>query len=67
MTLKYSSVASRKLVMQLIMENIEFSKRSLYLQEIISLSKANDILNKMLLNFFEQPVKKVSLRSLCNN
>ncbi|MDP4263572.1 MAG: hypothetical protein Q8941_13680 [Bacteroidota bacterium] len=51
----YSSKATRKLIFQFIMENIDYQKRCLYLQEIISLGKVNDVWRRALSAFFDNP------------
>jgi hypothetical protein len=67
MTVKYSSHASKQLILQYVLENIEFKKRSRYLQEIVTMSKDNEILGKMLTNFFGSGLKKNPLKAFCKN
>ncbi|HUR66313.1 MAG TPA: hypothetical protein VMZ03_08160 [Chitinophagaceae bacterium] len=67
MTLKYTSQASKELILQYVLENIEFRKKCRYLQEIITLSKDNEILSKMLTDFFEKKFKKNPLKAFCKN
>ena len=49
-----TSPAAKKLLLRFILENIDYRKRSLYLQEIISMSRVNDVWRKALASFFEQ-------------
>lgn len=51
----YSSELTKKLALQLILENIEYRKKCLFLQEIISMSKINDIWRQALAVFFDTP------------
>ena len=52
-----STKASKKLAFRYVLENIEYRKRSLYLQEIISFSKINDAWRKLLSLYFAAPLK----------
>jgi hypothetical protein len=67
MTPIYSSKASKKLVLRFILENIDYRKRSLYLQEIISLGKINDVWRRALAAFFDTPFHSTSVKSFCKN
>lgn len=67
MTSKYSSHASKQLIVQYVLENIEYKKRCRYLQEIVSLSKENEILGKMLTRFFGNSIKKNPLKAFSAN
>ena len=53
MVYPYFSPASKKLVFQFIMEHIDYRKRCLYLQEIISMGKINDVWRRALMTFFD--------------
>jgi len=50
-----SDSISKKLAFQYILDNIDFRKRSLYLQEIIALGKENKIWKQAILSFFDTP------------
>jgi hypothetical protein len=52
----HSSEAIKKLALRYILENIDYRKRCLFLQEIISLSKVNDVWRKALAAYFDNPV-----------
>jgi len=62
-----SSKASKKLLFRFIMENIDYRKRSLYLQEIISMSRANDVWRRALATFFDTPATSISVKAFCKN
>ena len=62
-----SSAASKKLVLRYILQNIEHRKRSLYLQEIISLGKIDAVWNKTLRLFLNAPLKIIPLQKFNNN
>ena len=52
----YSSETTKKLALRFLLENIDYHIRCLYLQEIISLGKVNDVWWKTLAAFFNTPV-----------
>ena len=62
-----SSVASKKLAFHYILQNIEHRKRSLYLQEIISLGKIDEVWIKTLHLFLNAPLKIIPLQKFNNN
>ena len=62
-----SSTASKKLLLRFIMENIDYRKRSLYLQEIISMSRVNDVWRRALTTFFDTPAASFSVKAFCKN
>lgn len=62
-----SSKTTKKLALRFILENVDHRKRSLYLQEIIALSKINDIWRKALAIFFDTPPVTISLKMFCKN
>jgi hypothetical protein len=49
------------------MDNIDYRKRSLYLQEIISMSRVNDVWRKALATFFDTPVSNATLMVFSKN
>jgi hypothetical protein len=57
MTCPYSSPITKKLLLQFILDHADYRKRSLYLQEIISMSKANDVWRHALLTFLDASLK----------
>jgi hypothetical protein len=63
----HSSEASKKLALRFILENIDYRKRCLYLQEIILLSKINDTWRQALAVFFDAPINNLSLKVFSNN
>jgi len=67
MTRLFSSETSKKLALRFVLENIDYRKRCLYLQEIISLSKLKDVWRKALLSYFDSPLNDYSLRAFSKN
>jgi hypothetical protein len=63
----YSSKATKKLALRFVLENLDFRKKSLYLQEIISLSKMNDVWRRALAAFFDTPMSETSLATFSKN
>ncbi len=62
----YTNTA-KKLVLQFILENIDYRKRCAYLQEIISLGKINDTWRQNLALFFDTPLQYASLSAFSKN
>jgi len=62
-----NSTAAKKLILRFVLENIDYRKRSLYLQEIIFLSRANDVWRKALTAFFDTPATNISLKTFSKN
>ncbi len=67
MTVVISSRATKELVLRFILDSIEFRKRSLYLQEIIFLSRLNDTWRRVLLTFFDAPLETVPVKAFSTN
>jgi len=67
MTHLFSSEASKKLVLRFILENIDYRKRCLYLQEVISLSKLKDVWRKALISYFDSPLNDYSQITFSKN
>jgi hypothetical protein len=67
MTLKYSSRAAKELVLQFVLDSIEQRKKSLYLQEIISMGKKQQMWIHFLTAYFQSPVKENSFQQFCMN
>ena len=67
MTRMYSTQATKKLALKYILENIDYRKRCLYLQEIISMGRENAIWRDALTAFFETPFSNLSLKSFSRN
>ena len=63
----FSSTVTKKLVLQFAQQNIDFRKRSVYLQEIISIGKTNEVWIKALKIFFDTPLSKNSLKAFSKN
>jgi len=55
MVRSFSSETSKKIAFRYIQENIDYRKRCLYLQEIISMSKNNDVWRRALTTYFDTP------------
>jgi len=62
-----STQATKKLILRFVMEHIDYRKRCLYLQEIISLAKENEVWRKALTAFFDSPANSLSFKALCKN
>jgi hypothetical protein len=67
MTGTYSSEATKKLAFRFILENIDYRKRCLYLQEIISLGKIDDVWRKALAVFLDTPIKNFAHKTFSKN
>ena len=67
MTRIYTSQAAKKLALKYILENIDYRKRCLYLQEIISMGRENDLWRQALTAFFETPIENLSLSTFSKN
>ena len=67
MILIYSSQAARRLVLEYILENIDYRKRCMYLQEIISLGKVNDVWRRALAAFLDTPANESSFEAFSKN
>ncbi len=63
----HSSKAAKKLALQFILENIDYRKRCLYLQEIIALSRTKDTWRQALISFFDTPFNNFSLKESSKN
>lgn len=63
----YSSTETKKLLFSFILENIDYHKRCLYMQEIISLGKEDDIWRRALIAFLDAPVNNFSQKIFCKN
>jgi hypothetical protein len=67
MTRINSTNDAKKLVLRFIMDNIDYRKRSLYLQEIISMSRVNDTWRRALAAFFDTPATNISMKTFSKN
>jgi hypothetical protein len=67
MTRINSTSEAKKLLLRFVIENIDYRKRSLYLQEIISLSRVNDVWRKALAAFFDTPAAHPTLKAFSKN
>ena len=63
----YTSEVTKKLAFRFILENIDYRKRCLYMQEIISLGKVNDGWRQALTLFFDCPVNNFSMKAFSKN
>lgn len=63
----YTSTATKKLLLQYVMENIEIRKRSNDLLEIILIGKKHHVWMKALNQYFEVPDSVNALKILSNN
>jgi len=66
MTLYYSD-AAKKLALKFVLDNIEYKKKCLYLQEIIAMGKVDNLWMKALTAFFDTPMNTNSFRLLNKN
>ncbi len=62
-----TSAATKKLAFKFVEENIDYRKRCLYLQEIISMGKVNDVWRQALAAFFDTPLQNFSLKTFSKN
>ena len=62
-----STNTTKKLVLKHILENIDYRKRCLYLQEIISLGKVDDVWRQALSVFFNTPLNKPVIKPCSKN
>ena len=67
MTTTNNSEAIKKLAFRFILENIEYRKRCLYIQEIIALGKENIIWWKALNVFLDKPASCFHLKTFSKN
>lgn len=63
----YSATESKRLALKFVLDNIEYKKKCLYLQEIIAMGKTNEVWTQALKVFFDTPYKSYSFRHLCKN
>jgi len=63
----YSSSVTKKLALRYILDNIDYRKKCLYLQEIISLGRENEIWRTALATFFDTPMARISLKTFSRN
>lgn len=64
---EFSSNATRKLAFRFILESIDYRKKCMGLQDIISQSKLYEIWRQALLTFFEIPVNSQSFKPFSKN
>lgn len=62
-----SAQTTKKLALRFILENIDYRKRCLYLQEIISLGRVNDVWRQALSTFFDTPLSNISVKVFSKN
>jgi len=63
----FTSEVTKKLVFNLVLENIDYRQKCLYIQEIISLGKENDVWWRALYILFDMPENSFSLKTFCKN
>ena len=63
----YTSEVTKKLAFRFILENIDYRKRCLYMQEIISLGKVNNVWRQALALFFDCSINSFSLKAFSKN
>jgi len=62
-----SSQTTKELAMRFVLENIDYRKRCLYLQEIISMGRKNKIWRQALTVFFDSAPNKLSVKAFSQN
>lgn len=62
-----SSKTVKQLAFHFILQNADYRKKCLYLQEIISLGKKEIVWRQALFQFFDVPYKSTSVNKLCKN
>lgn len=63
----YSSQTTKELAVRFVLENIDYRKRCLYLQEIISMGRENDVWRQALTAFLDTPPNKFSIKAFSKN
>ena len=63
----YSSQTTKELAVRFVLDNIDYRKRCLYLQEIISMGRENDVWRQALTAFFDTSPTKFSLKAFSKN
>jgi len=63
----YSSQTTKELAVRFVLENIDYRKRCLYLQEIISMGRENDVWRQALSAFLDTPPNKFSIKTFSKN
>jgi hypothetical protein len=63
----YYSDVRKQLVLRFILENIDYRKRCLYLQDIIFLGKRDNVWLKALERFFDIPFKGLLFKKFSQN
>jgi hypothetical protein len=61
MILINSSDATKKLVLRFILDNVDYRKRCVYLQEIIAMGRIKKVWKQALLSFLDTPMEIDSL------
>lgn len=56
-----SSSTSQKLVLRYVLDNLDFRKRSLYLQEIINMGKKEECWRRALIAYLDTPYRTISV------
>ena len=67
MTNIISSKTTKQLAFRFILQHIDYRKRCLFLQEIISLAKRDEISKHILTRFFDVPLKTIPLKEFNKN
>ena len=62
-----SSPVAKKLAFRFILDNIDYRKRCIGLQDIVFLSKKYDIWRQALITFFDTPVSSRSFKTFSKN
>jgi hypothetical protein len=65
--IRTSSQTTKELAVRFVLENIDYRKRCLYLQEIISMGRENDIWRQALTAFLDTPPNKFSIKAFSKN
>jgi hypothetical protein len=63
----YYSDVRKQLALRFILQNIDYRKRCLYLQDIIFLGKRDDVWLKALERFFDIPLKGLPFKKFSEN
>jgi len=63
----YSSQTTKELAVRFVLENIDYRKRCLYLQEIIGMGRENDVWRQALIAFLDTPPNKFSIKAFSKN
>lgn len=63
----YSNEAAKKLVVRYILNDIDYKKKCLYLQEIIAMGRKDNLWIRALSAYFDSPMDHPAIIKFCKN